>query len=207
MEALLYISAALCAYLITGFNPAIAFSLLIYKKDIRTVGSKNPGFTNFKRSFGGPLSWLVLAIDLSKAAICVGVFAVLFHIYKDAFALGAAYTGFFAVLGHAYPLWYGFKGGKGFLVCMSTIWFLDWRAGLIALAVMLLLLFTTKYMSLATVTAMLTCPATLAVLGADLPVILLCLASVLFMALRHRENFIRLIHGNERKFSLKSKKA
>lgn len=206
MQILLYIAAALAAYLIAGANPAIELSKRIYHQDIRTCGSGNPGFTNFKRTFGSKWAWWVLALDLAKAAVTVAVFAWLFGMYMGAYQLGAAYTGLFAMLGHAYPIWYGFKGGKGFLVYMSVIWFVDWRAGLVALAIFVVLILTTKYMSLSTVAAMLSCPVTLIVTGAPLAVILLCAGSVLFMAWRHRENFRRLAKGTESKFYLRKQK-
>ena len=206
MNIILYASAAICAYLVAGLNPAIMLSKAVYKKDIRTCGSGNPGFTNFKRTFGNKLAWWVLVLDLLKAAVVVAVFAQLFKIYLNDYRLGAAYTGLFAMAGHAYPLWYKFKGGKGFLVYMSVIWFIDWRAGLVALIIMLVLLLTTKYMSLSTVTALLSCPVTLIIIKASAPVILLCAACVIFMAVRHKENFKRLVNGTESKFYLKSKK-
>ncbi|MGM9646816.1 MAG: glycerol-3-phosphate acyltransferase [Eubacteriales bacterium] len=205
MTALLTIAAAVCAYLVAGINPAIEFSKRIYHRDIRTCGSGNPGFTNFKRTFGNKYAWWVLALDLSKAAIVVALFAWLFELCLGKYQLGAAYTGLFALLGHAYPVWYTFKGGKGFLVYLSVVWFIDWRAGLVALGVMLLLLAITQYMSLSTVAALLTCPITLAVRSAPISVILLCAASVGYIAYRHKENFKRLIRGTENKFSLKSK--
>lgn len=207
MKALLFVAAALCAYLISGLNPAIIFSKLVYKKDIRTCGSGNPGFTNFRRTFGGPLAWVVLVIDLSKSAVVVAAFAVLFNHFNLDFSLGAAFTGLFAILGHAYPVWYGFKGGKGFLAYLAVVYIIDWKAGLIATGIMLVLLFTTKYMSLATIIAMLTCPVTLIVFDADLATILLCTAGVLFMTWRHKENIKRLFKGTETKFRVKSKKA
>ena len=205
MTALLYIMAAICAYLIAGINPAIEFSKRIYHRDIRTCGSGNPGFTNFKRTFGNKWAWWVLLLDLTKAAVVVAVFAYLFELNSGQYQLGAAYTGLFALLGHAYPVWYEFKGGKGFLVYMSVIWFIDWRAGLIALSVMLLFLAITKYMSLSTVLAMLSCPITLTVRKAPVSVILLCSVSVLYISFRHKENFKRLKNGTESKFSLNSK--
>ena len=58
----------IAAYLLAGVNPAIVLSKLIYKKDIRTLGSKNPGFTNFKRVFGGKYAWFVFFLDLFKSA-------------------------------------------------------------------------------------------------------------------------------------------
>ena len=139
--------------------------------------------------------------DLAKSAIVTAFFAHAFDRSLGLYQLGAAYTGFFALLGHAFPIWYNFKGGKGFLAYMSVIWFIDARAGFVALLIMLILLFITKYMSLSTVCAMLTCPLTLYLTGASHIVVLLCFISVSFIAIRHRENFKRLKNGTESKFS------
>lgn len=114
MKTLLYIAAAVCAYLVAGINPAIELSKRIYHKDIRTCGSGNPGFTNFKRTFGNKWAWWVLIFDLCKGAIVTAIFSHLFGYYLNNYQLGAAYTGLFALLGHSFPIWYRFKGGKGF---------------------------------------------------------------------------------------------
>ena len=110
------------------------------------------------------------------------------------------------MLGHAFPFQFKFKGGKGFLVCLSTMYVIDWRVGLIATGIMVVLLLLTKYMSLSTTVAMLICPILLIPFGASIPVILLSAVCVAFMAARHKENFKRLIEGKESKFSLKGKK-
>jgi len=204
MKALLYISAALAAYLIAGWNPAITFSKAIYKKDIRTCGSGNPGFTNFRRTFGNRYAWYVLMLDLGKAAVVVALFALLFSKNEAGFQVGAAYTGIFALLGHTYPIWYGFKGGKGFLVSLSVLYVIDWRIGLIATLIMNLLLFATKYMSFATVTALLISPVVMIFFETPMPVILLTAVNVLFVAIRHKENFKRLKNGTESKFKVKA---
>ena len=206
MKILLYILAAVCGYVIAGMNPAIALSKNIYKKDIRECGSGNPGFTNFKRTFGNKWAWWVLVLDLSKAAVVVGLFAWLLSREGVDFQLGAAYTGMFCMLGHAFPFQFKFKGGKGFLVCLSTMFVIDWRVGLIATGFMVILLLITKYMSLSTTLAMLLCPILLIPFGASVPVILMALACAVFMAVRHKENFKRLIKGTESKFTLKGKK-
>ena len=205
MKILLYILAAVCGYVIAGMNPAIALSKAVYKKDIRECGSGNPGFTNFKRTFGNKWAWWVLVLDLSKAAVVVGLFAWLLSRQGVDFQLGAAYTGIFCMLGHAFPFQYKFRGGKGFLVCLSTMYVIDWRVGLIATGIMVVLLLTAKYMSLSTMIAMLLCPILLIPFGAQIPVI--CLASIcaIFMTARHKENIQRLIKGTESKFSLKGK--
>ena len=206
MKILLYILAAICGYVIAGMNPAIALSKAIYKKDIRECGSGNPGFTNFKRTFGNKWAWWVLVLDLSKAAVVVGLFAWLLSRQGVDFQLGAAYTGMFCMLGHAFPFQFKFKGGKGFLVCLSTMYVIDWRVGLIATGIMVVLLLVTKYMSLSTTLAMLLCPILLILFGASVPVILMATFCAVFMAVRHKNNFIRLIQGKESKFSLKEKK-
>lgn len=146
-KAILYVFAAITAYLVGGINPAIVLSKLIYKKDIRTLGSKNPGFTNFKRVFGKKYAWLVFGLDLFKSALLCCVFGPVFSAAAGSFSLGAAYVGLFAMIGHAFPIWYGFIGGKCFSVGAAAIWFVDWRAALIAAGIMLILLFTVKIMS------------------------------------------------------------
>ena len=206
MKVFLYILAAVCGYVVAGMNPAIAMSKAIYHKDIREYGSGNPGFTNFKRTFGNKWAWWVLVLDLSKAAVVVGLFAWLLSRQGVDFQFGAAYTGIFCMIGHAFPFQFKFKGGKGFLVCLSTMYVMDWRVGLIATAVMVVLLLITKYMSLATTVAMLLCPILLIPFGASVPVILMAAACVIFMAIRHKENYKRLFKGEESKFTLKSKK-
>ena len=205
MKILLYILAAVCGYVIAGMNPAIAISKAVYHKDIRECGSGNPGFTNFKRTFGNKWAWWVLVLDLSKAAVAVWLFAWLLSRQGVNFQFAAAYTGIFCMLGHAFPFQFKFKGGKGFLVCLSTMYVIDWRVGLIATGIMVVLLLVTKYMSLSTTLAMLLCPILLIPFGASVPVILMALACAVFMAVRHKENFKRLIKGTESKFSLKGK--
>ena len=206
MKLLLFILAAVCGYVVAGMNPAIAISRAIYKKDIRECGSGNPGFTNFKRTFGGKWAWAVLVLDLFKAAVTVGLFAWLLSREGVDFQFAAAYTGTFCMLGHAFPCMYKFKGGKGFLVCLSTVYVVDWRVGLIATGIMFVLLLMTKYMSLSTTLSMLLCPVLLIPFGASPAVLLLVAACAAFMAVRHKENFKRLIRGEESKFILKEKK-
>ncbi len=202
MKILMYALAALCAYCVGGFNSSIIISKAVYKKDIREFGSKNPGFTNFKRTFGGAWAWVVFAVDISKAALAVYLLARLLEGEGCSFKLGAAYTGVFVLLGNAYPIWYGFKGGKGFLACLSMIWVISPQTGAVATLVMVVLLLTTKYMSLSSVTALLISPILLYLFSAPLSVVAICACCVLFVAVRHKENFKRLLSGNESRFEL-----
>ena len=207
MKIAIFFIAAVCAYLLSGVNPAIVLSKLIYHQDIRELGSKNPGFTNFKRVFGSKYAWFVFILDILKSVVLCLVFGFLFKACGLSFQLGVAFTGFFAMLGHAYPVWYRFEGGKAFLVAAAAIFFIDWRVGLIAMGIMMILLFTVKYMSFSVIAAALSCPITLALFGADhWTVILIVSVSTLFLIYRHKENIKRLIKGTESKFSLLDKK-
>ena len=197
--------AALCGYLISGINPAIILSKAIYGKDIRTLGSKNPGFTNFKRNFGMKWAIVVMILDLLKSALPAVAFGIVFDKLWGEWMLGVTFTCLFSMLGHAFPVWYGFRGGKGFLVCLSAMWAADWRVGLTATAIMVILLLVTEYMSVSTTIAMLFCPFVIWLCGGGHPEIILSAASVLFMAFRHKENFVRLANGTESKFQLYTK--
>lgn len=203
MHLIMTILAALAGYLVGSWNPAITLSKAIYHKDIRTCGSGNPGFTNFKRTFGNRYAWWVLALDLTKGAAVTLIFASLFENTDNLWVRGAAYTGLFVLLGHAYPVWYQFHGGKGFLVTLSVLWVMEPRVGLFATVVMVVLLLTTKYMSLSTVTALLVSPILLWLMGTDEIAVGLVAVMVVFVALRHKENFKRLRNGTEAKFTLK----
>lgn len=234
MTALLFIFAAICGYLICGLNPAIIISKLVYKKDIRELGSGNAGFTNFKRNFGHKWAWWVLLFDLLKAAVVIAIFATLIGYFgvvygrraaigefdRDVFSLGAAFTGLFSVLGHSFPAYYKFKGGKGFLVTMSLVWFIDWKIGLIGLCVFMILLFSTNYMSLSSIVSMLLCPTSLLIweiIEASQPgggfrlleaaIIVVYYIPVILMVVRHGENIKRLIKKEEKKFYLFGKKS
>ncbi|MBQ3418049.1 MAG: glycerol-3-phosphate acyltransferase [Ruminococcus sp.] len=207
MKIAIFFIAAVCAYLLSGVNPAIVLSKLIYHQDIRELGSKNPGFTNFKRVFGSKYAWFVFVLDILKSVVLCLVFGYLFDLLGLSYQLGVAFTGLFAMLGHAYPVWYHLDGGKAFLVAAAAIFFIDWRVGLIAMGIMMILLFTVKYMSLSVIVAALSCPITLALFGADsIWVIAIVSISTLFLIYRHKENIKRLFKGTESKFSLLDKK-
>ena len=235
MTIALLIIAAVASYLICSINPAIVFSKLIYHKDIRTQGSGNPGFTNFKRVYGMKFAWLVFLIDISKAILLELLFGFLFAkflnpqqaqefaettdvVTKNSFwaaqfaternlrLFGIAFSGAFCMLGHTIPVWYGFKGGKGFLVCISTLYMIDWKCGLFATIMLCIFLFSTHYMSLATIIAMVAGTVLLPFMKVPLFPDLIFAGCVAFMIYRHHENIKRLATGTEKKFYFFKKK-
>ncbi len=205
MKLLVFILVAVFSWLLGGLNGAIEISKLRYKEDIREKGSKNPGFTNFKRVYGlTGWAWLVLVVDILKAAMPVCISGIIFNKLYGAFQLGAAYAGLFAMLGHCFPVWYKFMGGKAFIAGFATTWFVDWKMALIATVIFFIVLVAFKYMSVASCTAALTCPVALAFLKPDsVYVWVLCLLSALLVIVRHTPNFKKLKAGTESKFSFK----
>lgn len=203
------ILSAVASYLLGGVNGAIILSRIFYGEDIREKGSKNPGFTNFKRVYGnGIVSWSVILIDVLKTALPVFITAFVFARRFEMWQFGAAYSGLFCMLGHCFPIWYRFKGGKAFMAGFATTWFVDWRMAVLAMAIFFIVLGLFKYMSVASCTAALACPIILAFLGpASGWVEILCAVSALLVIVRHYPNYIKLKNGTESKFSLKSKKA
>ena len=125
---LVYFGTLLCvlliAYLLGSINSAILFSRLIYHEDIRTKGSGNAGMTNMLRSYGKNAALLTLFGDLGKTVIALLIAASVFGFnYMNGIAIGGLtglgecyLAGLFAVLGHVFPIYYKFKGGKGVLV-------------------------------------------------------------------------------------------
>ena len=114
---------AVVSYLLGGVNGAIIMSRLVYHEDIRKSGSNNPGFTNFKRVYGlNAAAWSVMLIDILKTALPVFLSAVYMGVmYDDMWQFGAQFAGLFCMLGHCFPVWYGFKGGKAFIAGFAKI--------------------------------------------------------------------------------------
>lgn len=204
MQAIpLFAVCVVTAYLVGGINPAIILSNHLYHRDVRQMGSHNAGFTNFLRNFGQQHAWTVFFFDALKASLLCLLFGWLFSRLMGLFHLGAAFTALFTMLGHCYPVWYSFRGGKGVAVMGAAIWFIDWRAAIIVFLIFLPMIFLTRYMSLSVLCAAASAPISLAVMGTEnIWVLILTAACVAFMFLRHRENIGRLIKGRESKFSL-----
>lgn len=198
---------AVVSYVLGGVNGAIIMSQLVYHEDIRKSGSNNPGFTNFKRVYGlNAAAWSVMLIDILKTAVPVFASMLIMGYAYGLGQFGAQFAGLFCMLGHCFPVWYGFKGGKAFIAGFATIWFVDWRMTLIAMAIFFVVLFVGKYMSVASCTAALSCPIALFYLGySNVWVEVLAIAAAALVIVRHYPNFVKLAHGTESKFSLSSK--
>ena len=215
-QIIILVIGCVCAYLIAGVNPAIIFSKLLHKQDIRECGSGNPGFTNYKRTFGGIDAWMVFILDLAKTIVPVLVFSlVLKHMSGEVIIkqFSAQLIGLCAMIGHAYPVWYKFKGGKAFTTSMAVIYIVDWRVALVSTVIFLTLLLTIKFMSLASISTAIASPIGLTVVGIIngfstlyiVTIILSALAGALLI-FRHKSNIARLLAGKESRFYLFKRK-
>ena len=203
---------AVAAYFCGCFNGAVIVSKYILRDDVRSHGSGNAGLTNFYRTFGGPLTLVVILCDVLKAVAAIRFGVWMANGYAPAFLGGlwepyAEYwAGLFCLLGHMFPCMFHFKGGKGILSGGTIAIMIDWRIALVVWGGFLLLAVLTRYVSLGSCWAGASFPfATwfvyhdvfLTVFGACLG----CL--ILYM---HRGNIQRLLSGTENKFSLHHKK-
>ena len=185
-------------YLLGGINGAILLSKLVEKDDVRRHGSGNAGFTNFFRNYGKRTSLLVILIDAAKAAVsCLlgGWLLGKCGLRTEGMLLG----GLAATLGHDFPAFLGFRGGKGIVCGFATALVTDWRVGLILLAVFALVYFLT-HLSLASVLCALGFFVSFWLFYPGRPFVLIlsgCLSALAIFL--HRENIGRLVRGQERK--------
>lgn len=186
-------------YLLGGINGAILLSKLVEKDDVRRHGSGNAGFTNFFRNYGKRTSLLVILIDAAKATVsCLlgGWLLGKYGLRTEGMLLG----GLAATLGHDFPAFLGFRGGKGIVCGFAAALVTDWRVGLILFAVFALVYFLTHYVSLASVLCALGFFVSFWLFYPGRPFVLIlsgCLSALAIFL--HRENIGRLVRGQERK--------
>ena len=189
MTAALY---ALGGYLAGSIPFAVIVSRLLSLPDPRTYGSKNIGATNVLRSGNRIAALLTLAGDAAKGWGAVLVAA----------ALGAsvdmlALVGLAAFLGHVFPVWLGFRGGKGVATAAGVLIALDWRLGVAVIAVWLVVVVASRYASLASIAAALAAPLAAWALDGTGPVLYAVVAMAVLLLERHRPNIGKLLRGEE----------
>ena len=222
-------ATALIAYLIGSLNPAILITRAFTHQDIRKMGSGNAGFTNVLRSVGGLPATLTILSDLLKGVIAVLIGMFLFRtmsVTNDVAPIeyeryGCYLAGMFVIIGHVFPLYFGFKGGKGVVTTAATMLVVDWRVFLICIGVFLLVFIITRIISLGSIVAAVSIPVVtcLMIYFADyLPsigtpdelrfrfvLISTALAAVIavMVIVMHKDNIKRLIAGEEKKLRVK----
>ncbi len=196
---------AVIAYFLGCLNGAIITSKYIFREDVRTHGSGNAGLTNFYRTYGTKGVVSVLAIDILKGIIATLIGGLIFGHFLGNPMLGKVLGMMFVLIGHLYPVTFGFRGGKGILTGVSAGLIVDWRVALIAFGVFLILVLLTKYVSLGSVLSLVAFLIALWCFHHNIVYEVIIAITVGLMIYAHRTNIDRLLHGTENKFSLHRK--
>ena len=200
---------AVQAYFWGCFNGAVIVSKYILHDDVRNHGSGNAGLTNFHRTFGGLLTFVVILCDVLKAvaAILIGVAISQWFCLPFYTPVVAKYwAGLFCLLGHMFPCMFHFKGGKGILSGGTIALMIDWRIALVVWGGFLILAVLTRYVSLGSCWAAASFPfATWFVYQNTVLTVMAFFIGGLVLY-KHRGNIKRLLTGTESKFTLHKKK-
>ena len=190
------------AYLLGSINFAIIISGKQYKQDIREFGSKNAGMTNMMRTYGKKAAGYTLLGDALKAVVsCIIGYTLIGH-------LGAYVAGLFCILGHIFPVYYKFKGGKGVVTTAIAILMCDPFVFLVLITIFVIIVAFTKYISLGSVICVMLCPIlsdkfSRLLRGFPTPFSAFAIVIAILVVFKHWTNIKRLLNGTESKFSFK----
>ena len=207
-----YIVIAILAYCIGSVNFSVIFSKKFAGFDVREKGSGNAGATNMLRSVGKKAAALTLLGDALKGVVAILFAVIVGLIAKNSDkALLVQIAGIAVVVGHTFPIFFGFKGGKGVATSLGVLLMTNWKIGLICLVFALVLMALTRMVSMGSVGAAILFPVLVMFINTNFIVsegsgyfvyslILACL-----VAFNHRSNIQRILNGTENKLSFKKK--
>jgi glycerol-3-phosphate acyltransferase PlsY len=201
--ALELLSTTLIAYLLGGVPFGFLFVRFALGKDIRTMGSGNIGATNVHRSAGSKAGVIVLLLDILKGFLAVLIAGLTTH--NDALALALAAAA--VMVGHSFPIFLRFKGGKAVACFVGAFLYIAPLALFAVLLLFILIVSVSKYISLASVLCALLFPIVLwFVSHPAAPIVISSVFAALLIAYRHKANIQRLLAGNENVFSLRGRR-
>ena len=207
---IIIILTSVLAYLLGSIPSAVWYGKIFHKIDVRQHGSGNAGATNTLRILGNKAGFIVFFLDFLKGFIATKLPALTF--LKDTNDVSELFNyqilfGVLAVVGHVFPVFAGFKGGKGVAVLFAVLFAMDIRVALISLAVFILLVWITRYISVGSMAGALTSPIAVGYFyGLDqFGFLAFCSVIAIAVVYLHRPNIKRLLAGNENRFSFKSK--
>lgn len=205
-----FLAVAVAAYFCGCFNGAVIVSKYILRDDVRKHGSGNAGLTNFYRTFGGPLTLVVILTDVLKAIVAVWIGTAVIGMVTGGWmgpVLGKYWAGTFCLIGHMFPCMFQFKGGKGILSGGTIAIMIDWRVALVVWGGFLVLAIITKWVSLGSCWAGLSFPFVSWFVYQDVVILLLAIVCGGLILWKHRGNMKRILKGEESKFSFHHKKS
>lgn len=206
----LYLLVAIMGYLIGSVN----FSILISKKmagfDVREKGSGNAGTTNVLRTVGKKAAAFTLILDILKGLVAVLIALIIGKNTKYDAALLCQLAGLEVVIGHTYPVFFGFKGGKGVATGLGILLIINWKIGLICLIFAIILMALFRMVSLGSISAAVLFPLLTIFIKdgyiAEGRYLVFGILIAFLIIFNHRTNLKRIIKGEENKLSFKSKK-
>ncbi|MDD2840117.1 MAG: glycerol-3-phosphate 1-O-acyltransferase PlsY [Rickettsiales bacterium] len=194
----------IAGYLLGSVNTSIVVSK-IYGKDIRNYGSKSAGLTNTLRVLGKKAALIVLVGDILKGVLSCLIGSKLGYFYQGDITnyVGALIAGVGAVMGHNWPLYLNFKGGKGALIAISVMFMINWQMALASLIFFILLVAITRYVSLGTIgtTIFFVIISYMPFFNESLNFHIISSLLAIVIIFKHRTNIQRLLNGTENKLS------
>ena len=208
---IVYILVAIIAYLIGSIN----FSVILSKKfagfDVREKGSGNAGTTNMLRSVGKKAAAITLICDILKGVVAIGIAILLGYIPDMNKELLLQIAGVAVILGHTFPVFFGFKGGKGVATSLGVLLLSNWQIGLICLVFALVLMILTRMVSVGSCAAAILFPVLTLFINEHYTVLtegksgnvyfIYSVILAIIVLFNHRENIKRLLNGTENKIS------
>ena len=207
-----YIIIAIIAYLIGSINFSIIISKRIAGFDVREKGSGNAGTTNMLRSIGKEAALITLVCDILKGIIAIVIAIIIGAIWQELDrALLVQIAALAVVIGHTFPVFFQFKGGKGVATSLGVLLMINWKIGLICLVFALVLMALTRMVSLGSVSAAILYPILVLFIDTNFTIsegtgyFVFSVLLALLVAFNHRENIKRILNGTENKLSFKKK--
>lgn len=190
------------SYLLGSINTSIIIGKKTKGIDIREKGSKNAGTTNALRVLGKKAGAIVLLCDVLKAVVAVGIGIIISKITDaDDEVILKSVAAIFVVLGHIFPVFFKFKGGKGVATAIGVLFMLDYKIGLICLIFGIVIIAFTKMVSCGSILAAILFPVLAIVLKPEYIIVSLIIAGIVII--KHRANIQRILKGEENKLSFK----
>ena len=201
----IYIIISLLAYFIGSVSFSVIFSRKFAGFDVREKGSGNAGTTNVLRTAGTKLAALTLLCDILKGVIAILIAFIASKIWKDIDGTLLKYlAGFFAILGHTFPIFFEFRGGKGVATALGVLITLNWKIGLICLIFAVIIIAVTKMVSVGSILVAVLYPIlTIFMSDFKFSTVLVSIFIALLVIFNHRENLKRIKNGTENKLSFK----
>ncbi len=200
-----YFAVSIIAYFIGSISFSVIFSKKFAGFDVREKGSGNAGATNVLRTVGKNVALLTLLCDILKGVIAVLIAIIAGEIWMDVDVELLKYlAGFFAILGHTFPIFFEFRGGKGVATSLGILITLNWKIGLICLIFAIILIAATKMVSVGSILSAILYPIlTIFMAEVDIKAIIISILIALLVIFNHRENIKRIKNGTENKLSFK----